>query len=99
MTDKTQAVSVKILEKEYKVSCPKGEHLALVEAAKEVDSRMKAIRNTGKVLNNDRIGVMVALNLAHDLLDARVQVDGIDDTILEQIDQLQNKINSALKKL
>lgn len=97
MTDKTQAVSVKILEKEYRVACPKGEHVALIEAAKEVDTRMKIIRKSGRVLNHDRIGVMVALNLAHELLDARAQVESIDDTILDQIGQLQSKIASTLQ--
>lgn len=97
MTDKTQAVSVKILEKEYKIACPEGERAALVDAAKEVDSRMQSIRKSGKVLNNDRIAVMVALNLAHELLATRSQASNIDDSVLGQIDQMQDKITSTLK--
>ncbi|MCK5726116.1 MAG: cell division protein ZapA [Thiotrichaceae bacterium] len=97
MTDKTQAVSVKILEKEYKIACPEGEHPALVEAAKEVDTRMQAIRKSGKVLSNDRVAVMVALNLAHELLATRSEVDEIDETVIDQIDKMQDKISLTLK--
>ncbi len=97
MSEKPQAVNVKILDKEYKVACPKGEQEALISSAKEVDSRMRAIRKSGKVLNADRIGVLVALNLAHELLNAQTQVNNIDDNILDRIDQLQNRINETMQ--
>jgi len=97
MSDKSQAVSVKILDKEYKVACPKGEHGALIESAREVDARMRKIRKSGKVLNADRIGVMVALNLAHELLNAQTQVNNIDSNVLDRIDQLQTRINKTME--
>lgn len=97
MNDTTQAVSVRILDKEYKVSCPKGEHESLLESAKEVDSRMREIRKTGKVINSDRIGVMVALNLAHELLNATTQVNNIDSNVLDRLDKLQTNIKETLE--
>ncbi len=97
MNDKTQAVAVKIMDKEYKVACPKGEHEGLISAAKEVDARMRSIRKSGKVLNADRIGVLVALNLAHELLSAKTQVENIDDNVLDRIDQLQTRISDTME--
>jgi len=96
MNDKTQAVAVKIMDKEYKVACPKGEQEALIASAKEVDTRMRSIRKSGKVLNADRIGVLVALNLAHELLNAKTQVDNIDENVLDRIDQLQTRIQETM---
>ncbi len=97
MNDKTQAVTVNIMGKEYKVACPKGEHESLVASAKEVDTRMRSIRKGGKVLNADRIGVLVALNLAHELLNAQTQVDNIDGDVLDRIDQLQARIHETME--
>ncbi len=97
MSNKPQAVNVKILDKEYKVACPKGEQDALIASAGEVDKRMRAIRKSGKVLNTDRIGVLVALNLAHELLTAQTQVNNIDSTVLDRIDQLQNRISQTMQ--
>ena len=97
MNDKTQAVTVKIMGKEYKVACPKGEQQALIASAKEVDTRMRNIRKSGKVLNTDRIGVLVALNLAHELLSTQLQVANIDDNVLERIDQLQDRIHQTME--
>ncbi len=97
MNDKTQAVAVKIMGKEYKVACPKGEHESLISAAKEVDTRMHSIRKSGKVLNADRIGVLVALNLAHELLSAKTQVENIDDNVLDRIDQHQARIHETME--
>ena len=64
-------VSVRILEKEYFVACPHEERAALLDAAEFLNGRMREIRDTGKVVGLDRIAVMVALNLANELLRIR----------------------------
>ena len=97
MTEKAKAVTVKILEKEYKIGCPFGEHESLRHSAMEVDRRMRDIRKTGKVLNSDRIAVMVALNLAHELLSSQTQVNNIDSGVLERLETIQSRITETLK--
>ena len=97
MTEKSKPVTVKILEKEYKIGCPPGEHEVLRQSAMEVDRRMRAIRKTGKVLNSDRVAVMVALNLAHELLGAQTQVNNIDGSVLERLEAIQSRITETLK--
>ncbi|QEI11014.1 cell division protein ZapA [Cellvibrio japonicus] len=66
-----ETVVVKILDKEYQVACPREERQALLESAQLLDERMKAIRSTGAVIGLERIAVMAALNLSHELLQAR----------------------------
>lgn len=61
-------VKVNILGKEYQVACPEEEKEALLTSAKMVHQNMEKIRSTGKVVGMDRIAVMAALNIAHDLL-------------------------------
>ena len=61
-------VNVKILDKEYQISCPANERKSLVDSAALLNTKMREIRDTGKVVGVDRIAVMAALNLANDLI-------------------------------
>lgn len=63
-------VTVRILEKEYLVACPESEQDSLQETARYLNKKMKEIRDSNKVVGTDRIAVMAALNIAHELLQA-----------------------------
>jgi cell division protein ZapA len=62
---------VTILGREYKVACKEGERAELADAVAYLDRQMREIRDRGKVAGIDRIAVMAALNIAHDLLRER----------------------------
>ena len=64
-------VSVTVLDKEFRIACPPQERDALIRAARHLDSKMREIRHTGKVIGNDRVAVMAAINLTHELLQLR----------------------------
>lgn len=61
-------VVVTILGKEYQIACPEEEKPALIASAQMLHDSMEKIRSTGKVVGLDRIAVMAALNIAHDLV-------------------------------
>jgi cell division protein ZapA len=61
-------VVITLLGKEYRIVCPPDEIEMLHKSADELQQRMQAIYDSGKVIGTDRIAVMAALNLAHDLL-------------------------------
>jgi cell division protein ZapA len=93
-----ETVFVKILDKEYQVACPREERQALMESAQLLDERMKAIRGSGAVIGLERIAVMAALNLSHELLQAK---SGIAAPVASAIDKadlqrLSEKIERAL---
>ncbi|MCK4951195.1 MAG: cell division protein ZapA [Gammaproteobacteria bacterium] len=91
-------VSVKILDKEYLISCPEDEQDSLRKTARFLDSKMKEIRESGKVIGADRIAVMAALNISHDLLQNKSQKDGLNKTMCTRIKALQDKIEVAINK-
>jgi cell division protein ZapA len=64
-------LDVSILGREYRVACREDERDALLQAVAHVDSRMREIRDAGKVSGIDRIAVMAALNIANELLRER----------------------------
>jgi cell division protein ZapA len=96
---KRLSVPVRIMGKEYSVDCPPEQHEALVASAEFVNERMSTIRKRGKALGAERIAVMVALNLARELL-ALKGVEGVapgaDPAMLERVRQLKLDIDSTL---
>ena len=90
------AVSVRILEKEYRVSCGPDEEEGLRESARMLDQRMREIRQTGRVIGVDRIAVMAALNIAYELIKIQDgQVQGQRD-LDKRLGDLQERLGDAL---
>lgn len=61
-------VTIHIMDKMYHIVCPPDERANLENAARYLDSRMREIRSNGKVIGADRVAVMAALNITHELL-------------------------------
>ena len=99
MTHQDQArVSVRIMEKEYVVACPYDERAALLDAAEFLNSRMREIRDTGKVIGMDRIAVMAALNLAHEYLKGKERESKLDSGVGHRVRALRERVEGALEK-
>lgn len=69
--DRMLQLDVAILGREYRIACRESEREALMQSVAHLDSRMREIRDNGKVTGIDRIAVMAALNLANELLRER----------------------------
>jgi cell division protein ZapA len=89
---------VHILDKEYLVACPEDEREALFASAELLTSKMKEIRDSGKIVGADRIAVMAALNMAHELLDHKSSKNDYQQLISKRIRALQDKIDIALNQ-
>ena len=66
-----EQIDVRILDRDYRLAVPAEEKDRLLDAVRVVDEKMRSIRDAGRVAGLDRIAVMAALQLAHDLLGAR----------------------------
>ena len=93
MSEAATTVSVRILDKEYQVSCPPEEVDELTASAKHLDAQMRRIREGGVVVGLDRMAVMAALNIAHDLLKLR---DDHDSTA-KRISALAQRVVEVLE--
>ena len=87
---------VHILDKEYLVACPDDEREALFASAEFLTDKMKEIRDSGKIVGADRIAVMAALNMAHELLENKTVKSDYQLDISKRIRALQDKIDVAL---
>ncbi|MGK0441131.1 MAG: cell division protein ZapA [Pseudohongiellaceae bacterium] len=91
-------VIVKILDKDYQIACPEGQEPALQQSATYLDDKMGIIRSTGKVLGVERIAVMAALNISHELLACGPQTSGAQKNANEKITKLSNNIDEAMHR-
>lgn len=66
-TDKN-AMSISLLGREFRVAVPEGEHKQLQASVDFLNRKMKEVRDTGKVVGNERIAIMAALNIAHEFV-------------------------------
>jgi cell division protein ZapA len=96
VTADVSRVSVRILEKEYHVSCPLEERAALLDSAEYLNRRMREIRDSGKVVGLDRIAVMAALNIVNELLQARGRDDGTESDLALRVKAMRERVESAL---
>ena len=96
MSDMYAHVTVRILEKEYHVACPANEKSALLASAELLNSKMREIRDTGKVVGLDRVAVMAALNLANELLVTQGQDAELKDIVGLRIKSMRERLDDAL---
>jgi len=100
MADDSITITVRIMGREYTVSCPPEEHETLVASAEVLNERMSAIRKRGKALGTERIAVMTALNLARELLSGAGDKDdhAAREKAAERVKQLRLDIDSTIAR-
>lgn len=91
----SQGVDVNIMGREFKVACSDDEREGLITAVNYLDKKMREIRDTGKVVGVERIAIMAALNLAHELLTTRSGGFDIGD-FKRRIVSMQEQIDGAV---
>ncbi len=97
---RTPTVTVEILDKEYQVACPADQEVELLSAAQHLDQQMRDIRAAGKVIGLERVAIMAALNLSHEVLSlqggrAPRRLDDHED----RLKVLTSKLDEALYQL
>jgi cell division protein ZapA len=96
VSDTFAHVTVRILEKEYHVACPAAEKPSLMASAELLNSKMREIRDSGKVVGLDRVAVMAALNLANELLKVQGQEDELKNILNVRVRAMREHLDSAL---
>ena len=97
MTKKSQPVTLIIMGKEYKIVCDEDEQDELIHSAHQLDIQMRKMRDSGKIAAPDRIAVMAALNLAHELQMVKSQNDLLNNRLSECLVKLNQKIENVLE--
>jgi len=89
------SIEVTLLGRSYRVTCGEGEREGLLQAVAYVDGKMNEIKKNSKVSGTERVAVMAALNIAHELLS--VKVGGLDvGQVKRRISSIEAKLDAAL---
>lgn len=94
-----EQIDVRILDRDYRLAVNAESRDKLLEAARMVDEKMRSVRDGGRVAGVDRIAVMAALQLAHDLIDARNPPDAPNTVeIIRRIKKMTDDVDDELKR-
>jgi cell division protein ZapA len=92
-----KGVDVSIMGRNFTVSCTDEERPSLINAVNFLDKKMRDIRDSGKVIGVERIAIMTALNLAHELLNSKSGDVDVGD-IKRRIAIMQDQIDQACEE-
>ena len=96
MNSTTKTLAIKILDRELRVACPEEERGELLDAVAYLDKKMREIRDSGKIASVERIAIMAALNISHELLSVKIG-RGFDlADFKRRINQMQAAIDEVL---
>ena len=92
----SKTLTISIMNKEFQVACPEGEEEALQRAARYLSEQMQEIRQSGKVVGMDRIAIMTALNMSHELLSGQSKVQTSQDYAKLRIRALNDRLENTI---
>ena len=90
---KAEPVNVRILDRDYTVGVTAEEQASLLAAARVLDMRMREIRGNNRMAAMERIAVLAALNLAHELEMLREENTRRDRALANAIDALERRLS------
>ena len=96
MSDEREVLALRILDKEYRISCPPEERESLLAAAGELNERMRDMRGGAKVLGAERMAVMAALNVIHERDQVTSEQGGVLDAAQKTVGRLESKLDAAI---
>ena len=98
MADGGKTVEVQLLGRTYRVACEDHEREALMQAVAYLDGKMNEIRRAGKVMGAERIAVMAALNVAHELLSVKLGAGFDVGQAKRRLSAIESRLDAAIAK-
>jgi cell division protein ZapA len=98
MPEAPSTVEVNLLGRTYRVACADGERESLMQAVAYLDGKMNEIRKAGKVMGAERIAVMAALNVAHELLSVKLGAGFDVGQAKQRIMAIESLLDAAIAK-
>ena len=98
MAESAKTVEVNLLGRSYRVACDDDEREALMQAVAYLDTKMSEIRKSGKVMGAERIAVMAALNVAHELLSVKLGAGFDLGHAKRRLSAIETQLDAAIAK-
>jgi cell division protein ZapA len=92
----SKTINVTIMGREFRVACPDDEREELLQSVSYLDKKMREIRDSGKVIGSERVAIMAALNITHELLTTRIRGGFHMGEFKRRIDRMQESLDTAM---
>ncbi len=92
----TEPVSIHVLDREYTVGVEPDERSSLMAAARLLDGKMREVRGSNRMAAVDRVAVLAALNLAHELQQLRAEQQARERELNRTLDDLNRRLDALL---
>ncbi len=89
-------VTVRLLDREFLVSCTEDERAGLTAAANLLDQKMRELRGTTRTVGFDRLAVLAALSLTHELVQLRERHAERERELGHSLGLLRRKLEAVL---
>ena len=93
MSNASEPVSIRLLDREYTVGVEPSGRESLIAAARVLEDKMREIRGGNRMAAVDRVAVLAALNLAHELQQLRDDNASRDRELVRALDGLQRRLD------
>ncbi len=91
-----ETVHLQFLGKDFRIACPPEEKQSLLEAADRLNAKMEEVRNEGGIVGIEKIAIMAALNLAHDLTRECQQLQQEQNLIDSHLEEMNTRLDQVL---
>jgi len=98
MSEGGETIEVSLLGRTYRVACDDDERESLMQAVAYLDAKMNEIRKAGKVMGAERIAVMAALNVAHELLSVKLGAGFDVGQAKRRLSAIESRLDEAIAK-
>jgi len=96
--NKAEPLTIKIMDKEYRIACPEEEKDNLKASADLLNEKLGEIKQQGSVIGTERIAIMAALNMSHEILHSQSLVVEHGD-LNQRIEELSERISSSMRDI
>jgi cell division protein ZapA len=91
----SEPVSIRLLDREYTVGVEPGERDSLMAAARLLEAKMREVRGANRMAAVDRVAVLAALNMAHELQQLRDGASGRTDELARTLEARRRRLDAA----
>ncbi len=95
---KAEPLNITIMGKEYRVACPPEEQDNLRASAKLLNEKLEEIKTKGSVIGTERIAIMAALNMSHEVLYSQTLATEHDD-LNQRISDISDRISDSMRDI
>ncbi|MEM9532947.1 MAG: cell division protein ZapA [Pseudomonadota bacterium] len=89
-----EAVTVNVLDREYRIACEPGERRQLLDAADHLDQQMRTIRDGGNIVGLEKVAVLAGLNIANEFLQSQNREEALSSGVSDRIRAIRDRLEA-----